>query len=46
MGFSLTTVQAHPYLDNGPIVTSEVYALDHAAGWARTFSRFYRLGPT
>ena len=40
------TVQAHPYLDNGPIVTSEVYALDHAAGWARTFSRFYRLGPT
>lgn len=38
-------VQGHPLLNDGQIVTSEVYAIDAAAGWARTFSRFYRLGP-
>ena len=34
----------HPRLPDGPVVTSEVIALDLDAGWARTLSRFYVLG--
>ena len=37
-------VYAHPRIADGRAsLTSEVYAIDPAAGWARTFSRFYRL---
>lgn len=39
----LTT--GHPVLrDYRPIITSDLFALDAEAGWARTASRFYRLG--
>lgn len=38
-------VEGHPILDSKFIVTSEVFAIDRQRGWARTFSRFYRLGP-
>lgn len=34
----------HPRLPDGPTNTSPVVALDPAAGWARTVSRWYRLG--
>jgi hypothetical protein len=37
-------VEAHPLLGTRPVVTSEVFAIDRKRGWARTFSRFYRLG--
>lgn len=39
-------VNQHPLLGSRRIVTSEIYAIDHEAGWARSFSRFYRLGKT
>ena len=35
---------AHPRLPSGPITTSELWALQPQEGWARTFSRWYRLG--
>ncbi len=34
----------HPLLGNGPVVTSEVWAIAHDLTWARTLSRWYRLG--
>ena len=35
----------HPKLGNRPLVaTSELFVIDPLHGWARTFSRFYRLG--
>ncbi|WP_428990946.1 DUF6634 family protein [Methylocapsa aurea] len=37
-------VAGHPALGDRSIVTSDLCALDAAAGWARTSSRFYRLG--
>lgn len=38
-------VAEHPLLGRRrSILTSEVYALDPTAGWARTFTRFYKLG--
>lgn len=38
-------VAGHPILgDRRLITTSEIYAIDCDAGWARTFSRFYRIG--
>ena len=36
-------VSGHPLLGSRHIVTSEIYAIDTKAGWARTFNRFYRL---
>lgn len=36
-------VSGHPLLAPGPIVTSRLIAIDRAAGWARTLSRWYRL---
>lgn len=36
--------EAHPVLGSREVVTSEIYAIDHKAGWARTLSRFYALG--
>lgn len=38
------TVAGHPSLGPGPIVTSMVWRIDETASWARTTSRFYRLG--
>jgi hypothetical protein len=34
----------HPHLGDGPIRTTEIWAIDTAAGWARTLSRLYVLG--
>lgn len=37
-------VHGHPIVGDRAAVTSEVFAIDEAAGWVRTFSRFYVLG--
>jgi hypothetical protein len=37
-------VLGHPRLPQGPIVTSELWALSHDRHWARTRSRWYCLG--
>ena len=38
-------VFGHPRLaDNRPALTTELFAIDIDAGWARSWSRFYRLG--
>jgi len=34
----------HPLLPNGPVSTTEVWVMNVADGWARTLSRYYRLG--
>ena len=39
------SVQNHPRLRGHLVRTSEVYAIDNEAGWARTWSRYYRLAP-
>lgn len=37
-------VQGHP-ICHGPLIkTSELWAISPELGWARTFSRYYRLG--
>jgi hypothetical protein len=38
------TVTGHPGLGTGPITTSMLMALSEDLTWARTVSRFYRLG--
>lgn len=39
-------VMGHPYLENGRVITtSELFTFDPFTGYARTYSRFYRLGP-
>lgn len=39
------TVEGHPHLSGRRrVATSRLLALDPAAGWARTLSRWYRLG--
>ncbi len=37
-------VAGHPVLGDRSIITSDLFALDDEAGWARTAGRFYRLG--
>jgi len=37
-------VEGHPEARPGPILTSMLYAVDPKLEWARTLSRFYRLG--
>ncbi|RWR14937.1 DUF6634 family protein [Paenirhodobacter populi] len=37
-------VTGHPLLRNTGIVTSQLFGIDTKAGWARTLSRWYRLG--
>ena len=34
----------HPSVTGSRIQTSEMYVLDERSGWARTLSRYYRLG--
>ena len=39
------TVVGHPVITTGHVaITSELFAIDRVKGWARTRSRFYRLG--
>lgn len=38
-------VSGHPLLPDGCITTSAILAADEQAGWARSVSRYYRLGP-
>jgi hypothetical protein len=38
-------VSGHPLLPDGCVTTSAILAADEQAGWARTVSRYYRLGP-
>lgn len=38
-------VTGHPSIPDGWCTTSIVLAADEEAGWARTVSRYYRLGP-
>ena len=41
----LGVVDGHPVLKSSrPKMTSELFAMDAAGGWARTWSRWYRLG--
>lgn len=43
--YLLGYVVGHPYIENGQICrTSELITFDPVAGYARTYSRFYRLG--
>ncbi|MDD9739187.1 ATP-dependent Lon protease [Marinovum sp. SP66] len=37
-------VTGHPRITASRIITSRLFALDRQAGWARTYSRWYRLG--
>lgn len=37
-------VTGHPTIRTGPLVSSQVFMLDPYRRWARTLSRFYRLG--
>lgn len=40
------SITGHPTLGNSALsTTSVVLAIDVEAGWARTVSRYYRLGP-
>lgn len=44
--YLLGTVVGHPQIENGQICrTSQLVTFDPIAGYARTFSRFYRLEP-
>lgn len=38
-------VSGHPQIADGWCTTSAVLAIDVGAGWVRTISRYYRLGP-
>lgn len=38
-------VQGHPDIDDPYVTTTPLFAFDPDAGWARTRSRWYRLGP-
>jgi len=37
-------VVGHPRVPDGAVTTSEVWLMDEGKRWARSFSRFYRLG--
>ncbi|MEA1673988.1 DUF6634 family protein [Nitrospirillum sp. BR 11163] len=34
----------HPLIEDGPIFTSQLIIFNREDGWARTLSRYYRLG--
>jgi len=38
-------VKGHPTIDDEFLTTSPLLGFDHTAGWARTRSRWYRIGP-
>lgn len=38
------TLKGHPRLPDGPVHTTELWAVDLEHRWARTLSRFYVLG--
>lgn len=38
-------VQGHPTIDDRYVTTTPLFGFDPDAGWARTRSRWYRLGP-
>jgi hypothetical protein len=38
-------VTGHPILGTAEVVTSRLCGIDASAGWARTLSRWYHLGP-
>ncbi|MEP5760629.1 MAG: DUF6634 family protein [Litoreibacter sp.] len=38
-------VQGHPAIDDRYVTTTPFFGFDPDAGWARTRSRWYRLGP-
>lgn len=38
------TVVGHPRLPDGPVRTTEIWAISTTQGWARSLSRFYALG--
>lgn len=38
-------VHQHPLFKSKEVLTSELFAIDRNAGWARTLCRFYLLGP-
>jgi hypothetical protein len=38
-------VQGHPTIDDPYVTTTPLFGFDPDAGWARTRSRWYRLGP-
>ena len=41
----LGVVTGHPLIrDHGLAITSDVFAIDPSAGWARSWSRLYRIG--
>lgn len=43
--YLIGSVVGHPLLGDRPFIhTSEIFAIDLGQGWARTWSRFYRLG--
>ena len=45
LGLRLTGfVAGHPLLGNRPATTSQVWAADASGKWARTLTRFYKLG--
>lgn len=37
-------VIGHPRLEDGEIMTSQLFMIEDGQNWARTFSRYYRLG--
>lgn len=46
LGRLVGLVSGHPLLPDGWCTTSPVLAADEDAGWVRTASRYYRLGPS
>lgn len=38
------TLVGHPRLPDGPVHTTEIWAISTSQGWARTLSRYYALG--
>lgn len=37
-------VSGHPKIRDGEIMTSQLFLIEDGKTWARTFSRYYRLG--
>jgi hypothetical protein len=37
-------VSGHPKISDGPVLTTDLWLIHDGLKWARTYSRFYRLG--